>query len=562
MRPFCGRSWFAPILLALATLACLPCPPAHADTAGNRQLVNARELHDEIALAPGTEAAVKDYFPSFLEYQDLVMFHPKFGYYASGRVSFTVDYQTYPNVLAPYFGHMIAQQMFRMWRGMRQAGTLGPRETFTIAEFGAGNGSLAESILEYLDQQAKDSSGPSWSEFASQVLYVCYDRSPALSKTQRERNARFGKRFEAREADATDPTATIAPDSQKGVVLSNELPDAFSVHKVILSADGSAEVGFVAPSLSQKNWERIKKDVPGPVVETVEKGDRAIRGKFFRGRPEHVYLTRDAFVELLEALVPSKDYAAAAQSLEFSELYVPARLIPELAQHLRRYARFYSTELAKNERGVLTYVNLGLEKYIQGAGRILHAGFVITLDYGSNWEGMIAQDAHPHFRTYGPAHQEENRQNDLAIGDNLGTTSDLDTSDPYRGPTLNDMTTDVNFSLAAAEGRLAGLTTAYFGPQAGLETGTSISLDELPPERPQGNVSADEFYAWAKSFRTDGNYKLMVQQKASTGAFYSYPNENSERLASDQNSLSEPQREKAAQIEKKLSSLTDPPKPR
>ena len=555
MRAFYGRPWFAPTLLVLATWGCLPCPPAHADTAGQRQLINARELHDEITVAAGTETAVKDYFPSFLEYQDLVMFHPKFGYYASGRVSFTVDYQTYPNVLAPYFGHMIAQQMFRMWRGMRQAGTLGPREPFTISEFGAGNGSLAESILEYLGQQAKDNTDRSWGEFASQVLYICYDRSPALSKTQRQRNARFGKRFEAREADATDPTATIAPDSQKGVVLSNELPDAFSVHKVILSPDGSAEVGFVAPSLSVKNWERFKKDLPGPVVETVEKGDRTIRGKFFSGKPEHVYLTRGAFVALLEALLPSKDYAAAAQSLEFSELYVPARLIPEVAEHLRRYARFYSTELAKSDLGVATYINLGLEKYIQGAGHILHAGFVITLDYGTNWEGMIAQDAHPHFRTYGPAHQEENRQNDAAIGDNLGA-SDNDTSDPYRGPTLNDMTTDVNFSLAAAEGRLAGLTTAYFGPQAGLQTGTSVSLDDLPPER-QSDVLPDVFYAWAKTFQTDGNYKLMVQQKASTGAFYTYPNENSERLASDQNSLSEAQRAKAGQIEKRLSGAAE-----
>jgi SAM-dependent MidA family methyltransferase len=402
--------------------------------------------------------------------------------------------------------------------------------------------------MEYLEQQAKDNSDRSWADFASQVLYICYDRSPALNKTQRERNARFGKRFEAREADATDPTATIKPDSQKGVVLSNELPDAFSVHKTILAADGTAEVGFVAPSLSQKNWDWVKKELPAPLVESVEKGDHDIRGKFFSGKAHHVYLTKAAFSGILEAMLPSKNYAAAAQALEFSELYIPARLVPEVTEHLRRYARFYSTELSKNDQGVVTYINLGLEKFIQGAGHILHAGFVITLDYGTNWEGMIAQDAHPHFRTYGEAHQEENRQN----GDNSGG-SDLDTSDPYRGPTLNDMTTDVNFSLAAAEGRLAGLTTAYYGPQAGLQTGTTVSLENLPPDG-KNDVADDVFFSWASSFRTDGNYKLMVQQKASTGHFYTYPNENSERLASDQNSLTNAQREKAAQIEKRLTS--------
>ncbi|HLK65779.1 MAG TPA: SAM-dependent methyltransferase [Bryobacteraceae bacterium] len=526
---------------------------AYADTASARRLVNAQELHDEVRINAGTEAAVKEHFPSFLEYQDLVMFHPKFGYYASGRVSFTSDYQTYPNVLAPYFGHMIAQQIFRMWRGMRQAGILGPNETFTISEFGAGNGSLAESILEYLSDQAKEDPDKAWSEFNSQVLYICYDRSPALSKTQRERNARFGKRFEAREADATNPTATIKPESQKGVVLSNELPDAFSVHKTILGADGTAEVGFVAPSLTQKSWDWIKKEVPAAVVQTVEKGDRSIREKIFAGKSGHVYLTRDAFAGLLEAMVPSKNYASAAQALEFNELYIPVRFVPEVAEHLRRYARFYSIELAKSEQGVVTYINLGLEKFIQGSGHILQSGFVITLDYGTNWEGMIAQDLHPHFRTYGPAHQEENRQTDLSAGDNVGT-SDRDTSDPYRGPTLNDMTTDVNFSLAAAEGRLAGLTTAYFGPQAGLQTGTTVTLENLPPSG-KNDVPDEVYYSWAGSFKTDGNYKLMVQQKASNGAFYTYPNQNSERLASDENSLTEGQREKAAQFEKKLSTL-------
>ena len=550
MRVLCGRAWLTPFAV-LATSACL-LPPLAAAPDIARQLVNARELHDEIGVTPGTEAAVKDYFPSFLEYQDLVMFHPKFGYYASGRVSFTADYQTYPNVLAPYFGHMITQQIFRMWRGMRQAGVLSPKETFTISEFGAGNGSLAESILEYIGDQAKHDPDKAWGEFASQVLYICYDRSPALSKKQRERNARFGARFEAREADATDPTATITPESQKGVVLSNELPDAFSVHKTILSADGTAEVGFVAASVSEKNWEWLKKELPAPAVETVLTGDKAIRERFFAGKRGRVYLTRAAFVAFLEGMLPSKNYAAAADALEFNELYVPARVVPEVAEHLRRYAHFYSTELAKSEQGVVTYINLGLEKFIQGSGHILQAGFVITLDYGTNWEGMIAQDLHPHFRTYGPAHQEENRQADLSNGDDAGA-SDRDTSDPYRGPTLNDMTTDVNFSLAAAEGRLAGLTTAYFGPQAGLQTGTTVSLENLPPAG-KNDVADDVYYSWASSFRTDANYKLMVQQKATTGAYYTYPNENSERLASDQNSLSDAQRGKAAQIEKKLSS--------
>ncbi len=541
-RSFRG-SWCVPSLLALAALSA-------AATAAERQLVNGWEIHDEIQVAAGAEAAVKEAFPSFLDYQDLVMFHPKFGYYGSGRVNFVADYQTFPNVLAPYFGHMIAEQIFRMWQGMRQAGTLHPGERFTIAEFGAGNGSLAESILDYLARRSKAESVEGWREFAEQTLYVCYDRSPALSKAQRERNARFGKRFEAREADATDPAAAIPPGSLKGVVLSNELPDAFSVHKVILSTEGIAEVAFVAPSLSRQAWDRIKTEVAGSVAETVLRGDRMVRAKFFRGAEDQIYLTRQSFVGLLEALVPSKQYEAAVKSLRFHEVYVPVSIIPELQGHVRRYARLYAVELARHNSGVVTYVNLGVESFIQGAARILKAGYVLTLDYGANWEGIIGQDTHPHLRTYGPAHLEENQG---VTDDPDGTGArERDTSNPYSGPTLNDMTTDVNFSLMAAEGRLAGLSVCYFGPQVALQSGTGVSLSEPSPQRQDGGELAQEFYTWAGNFQTDGNYKLMVQQKEGTDSGYWYTSDGAERLEPDLSPLSEAQKQKAAEIEKRL----------
>ena len=522
---------------------------AFAQSLPDRRLLNGWELHNEIQVAPGARSAVKDYLPSFLEYQDLVMFHPKFGYYGSGRVSFSADYQTFPIVLAPYFGHMIAEHIFKMWRGMRAAGTLGPGDRFTIAEFGAGNGILAESILEYLEQRAKSAAAPDgWREFAAQTVYACYDRSPALSKAQSQRNARFGSRFEAREGDATAPEATIRAGSLKGVVLSNELPDAFSVHKVILSDEGDAEVAFVAPSLPQDRWEAIRKDLSPEVVKTVEGGDRSIREKLIRGNPGPVYLTRAAFTALLEALVPTRDYENTVQAFQFQEVYVPASELPDLAAHLRRYARVYALELARQERGVLTYVNLGSEKFVQGAARLLKAGYVITLDYGSNWQGMMAQDSHPHLRTYGPAHVEQ-----VQNGDPDGQNGDYDTSDPYRGPTLNDMTTDVNFSLLSAEGRLAGLKTLYFGAHKALRKGTSVRLDTPPPDRQADGELYDEFISWAQKFETDANYKLMVQQKDGSDPSYIFPGTDPEPLESDEKGLTETQRKRATSIEKKLS---------
>ncbi len=524
---------------------------AFAQSLPDRQLLNGWELHAEIAAPPAARSAVKDYLPTFLEYQDLIMFHPKFGYYGSGRVNFSSDYQTFPIVLAPYFGHMIAEHIFQMWRGMRAAGTLGPAEKFTIAEFGAGNGVLAESILDYLEQHGKAADAPEgWRDFAAQTLYICYDRSPALSKAQRQRNTRFGARFEAREGDATEPEATIPAGSLKGVVLSNELPDAFSVHKVILSGEGDAEVAFVAPSLPRDRWASVREQVPSSVAALVDRGDRTVETLLGR-KNGPVYFTRASFTSLLEALTPSRDYEATVQAFQFQEIYVPAAELPELAAHLRRYARIYALELSRQERGVVTYVNLGSEKFIQGAGRILKAGYVITLDYGSNWQGLIAQDSHPHLRTYGPAHLEQLQNSN---GDSDQQSGDYDTSDPYRGPTLNDMTTDVNFSLLAAAGRLAGLKTLYFGAHKALRHGTAVSLATPPPDRQDNGELYTEFLAWADKFETDANYKLMVQQKEGADPAYVFPGRNPEPLESDENSLSEAQRKKAAAIEKRLSS--------
>lgn len=534
------------LVLVLTALLCATGAVAEAQESRDRALRNAWEVHRELTVAPDAQAAVKDYFPSFLEYHDLVMFHPTLGYYASGRVSFVSDYRTYPVVMAPLFGHMVAEQMFFMWEGMRRAGTLSETEQFTIAEFGAGDGALAESVLEYLERKSRDDAR--WRQFADQVLYICYDRSPALNNTQRERNARFGSRFAARVADATKPTATIPPGSLKGVVLSNELPDAFSVHKIILSPDGAADVAFVVPSLPAAQWQIVRPLLPEPVARAIAADDAAVEKRFFAAAADPtVYLTKSSFVALLENLLATAAYEPTANALEFQEVYAPASLVPEVADHLERYAPVYAGVLAADPRGFVSYINPGAERFIQGTAQVLKAGYMLTIDYGSNWDGILAQHSYPHFRTYGPV-QKEGKQ--LA-------PNGIDTSAPYSGPTLNDFTTDVNFSLLAAEGELVGLRPIYYGSQGALQAGTSVSLDIIPAERErEGN--AEEFRSWADSFVEPSVYKVFIQQKEGTDAAYRFPGRDPEPLGLDRSQLTDAQRRRAAEIEDRLTGATAP----
>jgi SAM-dependent MidA family methyltransferase len=535
-----NRIIVASVLLAAAAFV-------EAQPTSARRLRNGHEIYREITVDPASAARVKDYFPAFVEYQDLVMFHPKFGYYSSGRVDFSDDYQTFPIVLAPAFGQMIAEHVFQMWDGMRRSGVLNEKETFTIGEFGAGNGALAESILEYIQRRADDNQR--WAEFARQAVYVCYDRSPALNDIQKERNRRFGSRFDGRIADATNLTATIKPGSLKGIVLSNELPDAFSVHKVILTTTGTPEVAYVAPELPAAAWQRVRTLISPELAARVEQGDVTIEKIFFRGAPSAaVYLTKSTFSTLLEALIAHQDYESVVTSLEFHEIYVPASNIPELSAHLRRYAPVYAEVLARDDIGILTYINIGVEKMIQGSAQILAAGYVMTIDYGSSWNGILSNDGSKHLRTYGPAHRAASAQLNAIENDSI---DDIQTSDPYDRPTLNDLTTDVNFSLLDVEGRQAGLRTLFYGSQKALQSGTPISLDEIPERAHRQNV-VDQFLSWAADFRAPSVYKMMLQQKEGTDSRYRFPDTDPEPLAPSGAALTAAQRELAAAIEKRL----------
>jgi SAM-dependent MidA family methyltransferase len=547
-----GMSTRGHCLLRLLIFVALVLSTSSAVAKDTPVLANPSEVYHEVRLVPGAALDVRRSLLTFRDYQDLVLYDASFGYYSRGRVDFRDDYQTFPSALAPYFGRMVAEQVFKMWDGMRRAGTLAPDQPFVIAEFGAGNGALAESLLDYLDRQQRQSPDPRWKVFAAQVKYVCYDRSPAMSLSERERNARFGSRFEARQGDATDMASAVAPESMTGVILSNEMPDNFAVHKVRLTATGVAEVAFVIPSLPEKTWKRVKRSLPPPVQSLVEQSNREIANAVgLDGRI--VFLGRDSFPALLKSLAVSRNYASIVRDIDMRELYEPVSVLPELAGFFRHYARRYADVLARRERGMITYVNLGEEEFIRGSAHALKAGYVMTIDYGGNWEGITRTTARPHLRTYGPGTDAGAAAH--LPGDGQFLTAPAPdwraNSRPYRWPTLNDITSDVNFSHMSAEGERAGLNTVYFGPQRALLAGTPISLDGPAPVPDR----AAEFRHWVEMFATDRDFKVLLQQKRGTDAGYRFPAGEMEPLAVDDHDFGPSQRQRADRIAERLESI-------
>src|SRR5499425_1882398 len=88
---------------------------------------------------------------SFADFVDDALFHPGWGYYATGGVRFGTGghYDTYPLALSPLFGRMVAQYAFRVWRTSRRP------PGFEICELGAGNGQLCLDVLLWVLERGR-----------------------------------------------------------------------------------------------------------------------------------------------------------------------------------------------------------------------------------------------------------------------------------------------------------------------------------------------------------------------------------------------------------------------
>ena len=125
---------------------------------------------------------------TFAEFMEVALYHPNGGYYTPDRQdSDHRDYYTSPSA-HPAFSALIAVHLETMWKA------LDCPVPFHVVEMGAGSGLMARDITDYARQHLVD--------FASAMHYVALDKA------------------------SNDP-----PRGVVGCVLSNELIDAFPVHR-------------------------------------------------------------------------------------------------------------------------------------------------------------------------------------------------------------------------------------------------------------------------------------------------------------------------------------------
>src|SRR3972149_2849871 len=163
---------------------------------------------------------------TFARFMEWCLYHPAYGYYGSGeaRIGREGDYYTAPCV-HPFFGGMVAKQLSQM------SGILGS-ETFTVWEVGGGRGLLCEAIVAWAKKN-----DPS---FYDRLAYCIVEPSPRFLKEQRERLFLEGEKGKVR---WLSPDAlTEGEAALEGCVLSNELVDAFPVHRVVCEGGELKEI--------------------------------------------------------------------------------------------------------------------------------------------------------------------------------------------------------------------------------------------------------------------------------------------------------------------------------
>jgi SAM-dependent MidA family methyltransferase len=180
---------------------------------------------------------------TFAEYMNLALYHPQHGYYNSDRPSIGKqgDFITSPHWSAD-FAEVLAEQFVEMWQILVSGALEEDRPfNFAIVEMGAGRGTFAANVLQYLQRQHPD--------LFKTLTYIIVEISPTLQAEQRQRLSDL-KCVKWCNWDE------IVNNSIVGCFFSNELVDALPVHQFILELGQVREI-YVAAETPKNEQEEI-----------------------------------------------------------------------------------------------------------------------------------------------------------------------------------------------------------------------------------------------------------------------------------------------------------------
>ena len=164
---------------------------------------------------------------SFARFMELALYDPWHGYYMTQaveqdqssreRIGWEGDFYTAPE-LSPILAKTLVRQVLEI------DAQLGHPDPFIFVEMGGGNGTFATDFLQHCQAVAPD--------FLNRLYYHLVERSPYLQSLQESRIRGAMGRWGDRQLSWKSSVEQLDRDSVTGVLFSNELVDAFPVHRV------------------------------------------------------------------------------------------------------------------------------------------------------------------------------------------------------------------------------------------------------------------------------------------------------------------------------------------
>lgn len=189
---------------------------------------------------------------SFATYMEMALYHPWYGYYQNGtqKLNEGGDFTTAPEI-SPLFGRCLAQKIHPILTA------LGPRAG--ILEIGAGSGQLAVDILTALDTLG-----------SLPERYFILELSGVLKKRQHEKIATVLPHCVEKVT-----WLNALPTHFEGVILANEVVDAFPVHRFSFHQQ-RYWVHYVTYSEGE-GWKEVLRPAPPELVTALIKSDLSFK---------------------------------------------------------------------------------------------------------------------------------------------------------------------------------------------------------------------------------------------------------------------------------------------
>lgn len=403
---------------------------------------------------PSSEQSPPPWLLTFPQYVEKALYDPQWGYYSSGVVQFGDDFNTYGEKWAP----LLANRFYEAWKAMVHTGEINNTDPFYIYEFGAGSGAMALRMLNYIKGRAILFRDTPWAKFYNVVKYIVCEISNDLHKRQSKLLSGYVEDGKAKCLQTDARTDDDAIPKGAGVVVSNELIDAFPPHEITLSLNDKGELESAVTVMAATVPAELVKDFD----KKVELNDLINDWKLPEKQANDLVERKRRVVTIEEMESIMKD-AKNRDQIEMLKWAVPLSEFPTLLNEEEKHlldgnlqgSSSMLRSIIKKHGPKTIYIHPDTRGYLKKITGFMLKGYVFTLDYGRNSAHYIKDiESQMCVRTYSKTYEKNNiHQTADHVCLHIGQ---------------QDITTDINFSDVVALGEEFGLLPTWYGMQEAL----------------------------------------------------------------------------------------------